>query len=154
MTRRCAPRPSGAVAKALRRHPSPPMYSERPPETDVPDLIVLPIGGEGGIDSALRASPFGRHVRVVQNRLRRFCRTLDGLLTHTSLAGAHLRPLGHLSGQDRPIRGALDDTRPEAVQVKLKGPIASVRLSQTSSTILATEAPERDSWSSSRLMRS
>ena len=27
-------------------------------------------------------------------------RTLDGLLTHTPLAGARLRPLGHLSGQD------------------------------------------------------
>ena len=25
-------------------------------------------------------------------------RTLDGLLTHTPLAGARLRPLGHLSG--------------------------------------------------------
>ena len=32
-------------------------------------------------DSGLRRSPFGRRVRVVQNRLRRFCRTLDGLLT-------------------------------------------------------------------------
>ena len=76
LTRRYAPRPSGAVAKELWRHPSPPMYSERPPETDVPNIIVLPIGGEGGI------------------------RTLDGLLTHTPLAGARLRPLGHLSGQD------------------------------------------------------
>jgi hypothetical protein len=36
----------------------------------------VPIGGEGGI------------------------RTLDGLLTHTPLAGARLRPLGHLSGWD------------------------------------------------------
>jgi hypothetical protein len=35
------------------------------------------IGGEGGI------------------------RTLDGLLTHTPLAGARLRPLGHLSGRGR-----------------------------------------------------
>ena len=35
----------------------------------------LSVGGEGGI------------------------RTLDGLLTHTPLAGARLRPLGHLSGQ-------------------------------------------------------
>src|ERR1700751_2134626 len=26
-------------------------------------------------------------------------RTLDGLLTHTPLAGARLRPLGHLSGR-------------------------------------------------------
>jgi hypothetical protein len=32
-------------------------------------------GGEGGIDSGLRPSPSGRRVRVVQNRLRRFCRT-------------------------------------------------------------------------------
>jgi hypothetical protein len=31
--------------------------------------------GEGGIDSGLRPSRFGRRVRVVQNRLRRFCRT-------------------------------------------------------------------------------
>src|SRR5579863_7082227 len=30
---------------------------------------------ERGIDSGLRPSPFGRRVRVVQNRLRRFCRT-------------------------------------------------------------------------------
>jgi hypothetical protein len=30
---------------------------------------------EGGIDSGLRPSPFGRRVRVVQNRRRRFCRT-------------------------------------------------------------------------------
>ena len=91
-------------------------------------------GGEGGIDSGLRPSPFGRRVRVVQNRRRRFCRTfgsnpnpfaeiersgevktphlnvlcggeggirtLDGLLTHTPLAGARLRPLGHLSGRE------------------------------------------------------
>ena len=38
--------------------------------------IYVPYGGEGGI------------------------RTLDGLLTHTPLAGARLRPLGHLSGLD------------------------------------------------------
>src|ERR1700723_928915 len=63
-------------------------------------VAVLPIGGEGGIDSGLRPSPSGRRVRVVQNRLRRFCRTLDGLLTHTPLAGARLRPLGHLCGQE------------------------------------------------------
>jgi hypothetical protein len=30
-------------------------------------------------------------------------RTLDGLLTHTPLAGVRLRPLGHLSGADLPI---------------------------------------------------
>jgi hypothetical protein len=41
-----------------------------------PDFIGIFYGGEGGI------------------------RTLDGLLTHTPLAGARLRPLGHLSGQD------------------------------------------------------
>jgi hypothetical protein len=29
-------------------------------------------------------------------------RTLDGLLTHTPLAGVRLRPLGHLSGVNRP----------------------------------------------------
>ena len=40
-------------------------------------------------------------------------RTLEGLLTLTPLAGARLRPLGHLSGWDKPIRGARDDTRPE-----------------------------------------
>jgi hypothetical protein len=34
-----------------------------------------PYGGEGGIDSGLRPSPYERRVRVVQNRLRRFCRT-------------------------------------------------------------------------------
>ena len=79
LTRRYAPRPFG------RRRQS----AERPPETDVPNIIALHIGGEGGI------------------------RTLDGLLTHTPLAGARLRPLGHLSGQDRPNRGAPDDTRPE-----------------------------------------
>jgi hypothetical protein len=46
------------------------------------------IGGEGGI------------------------RTLDGLLTHTPLAGARLRPLGHLSGRaPGPHQGARDDTR-------------------------------------------
>jgi hypothetical protein len=41
-------------------------------------------------------------------------RTLEGLLTLTPLAGARLRPLGHLSGL-RPtgLRGARDDTRPE-----------------------------------------
>ncbi len=38
-------------------------------------VVWIPIGGEGGI------------------------RTLDGLLTHTPLAGARLRPLGHLSGR-------------------------------------------------------
>src|ERR1700737_1368546 len=55
---------------------------------EVPFLISY--GGEGGI------------------------RTLDGLLTHTPLAGARLRPLGHLSGRGTlPIRGARDDTRPE-----------------------------------------
>jgi hypothetical protein len=40
--------------------------------------------GEGGIDSGLRPLPFGRRVRVVQNRLRRFCRT----------------PLFHISGSN------------------------------------------------------
>src|ERR1700676_2229354 len=54
-----------------------------------PTRIWLSSGGEGGI------------------------RTLDGLLTHTPLAGARLRPLGHLSGWYKPIRGARDDTRPE-----------------------------------------
>ena len=33
----------------------------------------------------------------VVSRLRRSSRTLDGLLTHTPLAGARLQPLGHLS---------------------------------------------------------
>jgi hypothetical protein len=51
---------------------------------------LKPIGGEGGI------------------------RTLDGLLTHTPLAGARLRPLGHLSGSgNSPNQGARDDTRAE-----------------------------------------
>jgi hypothetical protein len=40
-----------------------------------PAGIYIRRGGEGGIDSGLRPSPFGRRVRVVQNRLRRFCRT-------------------------------------------------------------------------------
>jgi hypothetical protein len=48
----------------------------------------VPIGGEGGI------------------------RTLEGLLTLTPLAGARLRPLGHLSGPGTaPYQGARDDTR-------------------------------------------
>ena len=151
----------------------------------------MPSGGEGGIDSGLRPSPFGRRVRVVQNRLRRFCRpplfhisgsnprfvaattegskptgvdvprggeggirTLDGLLTHTPLAGARLRPLGHLSGQDIALIAERGMIPARSSPGKAKGPIASIRLSQTSSTILATGAPERDSWSSSRLMRS
>src|ERR1700743_1541854 len=41
-------------------------------------------------------------------------RTLEGLLTLTPLAGARLRPLGHLSGYQGPyaaLRGARDDTR-------------------------------------------
>jgi hypothetical protein len=67
---------------------------------NVGNLSAIWRRGEGGIDSGLRPSPFRRRVRVVQNRLRRFCRTLDGLLTHTPLAGARLRPLGHLSGQE------------------------------------------------------
>ena len=50
--------------------------------------FYIHIGGEGGI------------------------RTLEGLLTLTPLAGARLRPLGHLSGRTS-IRGARDDTRPE-----------------------------------------
>ena len=41
-------------------------------------------------------------------------RTLDGLLTHTPLAGARLRPLGHLSRRATcPYQGARDDTRLE-----------------------------------------
>ena len=50
----------------------------------------LNMGGEGGI------------------------RTLEGLLTLTPLAGARLRPLGHLSGLAcSGLCGARDDTRPE-----------------------------------------
>ena len=42
-------------------------------------------------------------------------RTLEGLLTLTPLAGARLRPLGHLSGfkGHQALRGARDDTRLE-----------------------------------------
>jgi hypothetical protein len=51
-------------------------------------LTATNIGGEGGI------------------------RTLEGLLTLTPLAGARLRPLGHLSRKALgPIQGARDDTR-------------------------------------------
>ena len=41
-------------------------------------------------------------------------RTLEGLLTLTPLAGARLRPLGHLSVKTHEAyRGARDHTRPE-----------------------------------------
>src|SRR5450755_3578059 len=77
-------------------------------------------------------------------------RTLDGLLTHTPLAGARLRPLGHLSGQDiSPFaeRGMIP-VRSSLGKAKGRGGL------KRQSTILATGVPVRESWSSSRLMRS
>jgi hypothetical protein len=96
--------------------------------------IHWPCGGEGGI------------------------RTLDGLLTHTPLAGARLRPLGHLSGQDiGPIaeRGMIPARSSPGKAKGIYSPIFGPYLGrQASSTILAAGAPIRESWSSSRLMRS
>ena len=67
-------------------------------------------GGDRGIDSRLRATRTLRpksHSAILSNPLFHISglkyggeggiRTLDGLLTHTPLAGARLRPLGHLS---------------------------------------------------------
>ena len=65
---------SGPPSRTLRCHPSHPICLGRTPKTEVPTDFVMPYGGEGGI------------------------RTLEGLLTLTPLAGARLRPLGHLSG--------------------------------------------------------
>jgi len=79
-TREIAPGLSGRLIPCL--HSDPPLLpranwpSARPgfqPGAD--PKLSRAIGGEGGI------------------------RTLDGLLTHTPLAGARLRPLGHLSGR-------------------------------------------------------
>jgi hypothetical protein len=66
-------------------------------------------------------------------------RTLEGLLTLTPLAGARLRPLGHLSVSGyAAIRGARDNTRLEqSRQSELWEP---KRLFQASSTILAIGA--------------
>src|ERR1700690_869808 len=65
---------SGPPSLTLRRRPSSTHLTPRHTSTELTVSDFKPIGGEGGI------------------------RTLDGLLTHTPLAGARLRPLGHLSG--------------------------------------------------------
>ncbi len=65
---------SGPPSLMLRRHPSSTDTIPLPFKHRTNSELFEPIGGEGGI------------------------RTLDGLLTHTPLAGARLRPLGHLSG--------------------------------------------------------
>ena len=74
-------------------------------ETSTPRGIDSMYGGEGGI------------------------RTLEGLLTLTPLAGARLRPLGHLSVSGyAAIRGARDNTRLEQSRQSLVGnPIAYFR---------------------------
>ena len=67
-------------------------------------------------------------------------RTLDGLLTHTPLAGARLRPLGHLSGWDiGPFaeRGMIPVRSSPGKANELN---ASAEGHQASSTILATGA--------------
>ena len=82
-----------SCAAALRRlvepwgsNPAPLLANEIQKGPEVP--FEFHIGGEGGI------------------------RTLEGLLTLTPLAGARLRPLGHLSGLALSgLRGARDDTR-------------------------------------------
>ena len=68
----------GAPRLALRAALMGVIPASLPPQPTNPSRreFHLSYGGEGGI------------------------RTLDGLLTHTPLAGARLRPLGHLSGQD------------------------------------------------------
>jgi hypothetical protein len=91
--------------------------------------ILEVIGGEGGI------------------------RTLEGLLTLTPLAGARLRPLGHLSDQGiSPFaeRGMIP-VRSSPGKAKEGLNAAAV---QASSTILTVGVPGRESRSSSRLMRS
>jgi hypothetical protein len=104
-----------------------PIYTPTKFHLDMPVYVFPTIGGEGGI------------------------RTLDGLLTHTPLAGARLRPLGHLSHRAKPKfeRGMIPaPSTPGKAMEGEKPP------NQASSTTLAPEARGTVSPSSSRLMRS
>jgi hypothetical protein len=80
-------------------------------------------------------------------------RTLEGLLTLTPLAGARLRPLGHLSRQAMsPIA--------ERAMIPAPGSLGKAKggqkrfLAQASSTTLTSGEADIVSGSSSRLMRS
>src|ERR1700733_9152804 len=63
------------------------------PNTGNPEQAELPIASRGLVlTDPGRSRAIGGEGGI---------RTLDGLLTHTPLAGARLRPLGHLSGRGR-----------------------------------------------------
>ena len=124
IARRYAPRPFAALRDRLRSRFGVSLPASLPSPNftlDVPVYAFPSTGGEGGIirrsaPHPFGAAPSGRYPRFVAPTTSRSLlfgvqattggeggiRTLDGLLTHTPLAGARLRPLGHLSHRAMP----------------------------------------------------
>jgi Phage integrase family len=86
---------SGSILVAAPKTPAPARgqvieLNGAPGEIRTPDLLVR--------SQALYPTELRAHLSKIIGGGEGGIRTLDGLLTHTPLAGARLRPLGHLSG--------------------------------------------------------